>query len=811
MKTMKEQPKNLSRLFLPLAFLSLMLVVLFCDLSLAMEAESRTSSAGTVRDGNRPIPLLPDQPGVPICQQTQNLVLNPGFEQISGMPDSWYEGNRDFCNYSYDDPGPDSVVSAQVFAASRARDCMLFTHRIDEIPVESGRTYDYAAQVRADLSQGNAYLRVTFWSGLPGDWNYEGMAYTTRVTDTQEAWIEVTGSVTAPTEAEYARMEATLPASAAGSVWFDDVFFGLATCLDIHKRDEPDPVAPGEALTYTIVYSNTGREQATNVEVIETFDDYVDFESADPIPDRGDTVWEIPELLPGTSGTIMVVVRVEDDIEESVRLSNTVEIISDETLANPLSATTDTTVFSPLKGVDIKGPASGVRDTPYAFAAVVSPTTTTPPIAYTWSPAPVEGQGAIVTYTWSTLGNHTITVVAANAGGRFTDTHDVLITDATVAPADVTITGPQGGIVWADYTFIANVNPDTVTPPITYVWQASGHDQVTHTSDSPSDAVTFGWSKPGIKTVTVTATNAGGTVSSDHSITIVAVPLQSAHITGPTTGNVNTAYAFTTTVGPETATLPVTYTWEIQGQAPVTHRLDSFADVVNLVWAEPGDYTITVTAQNLGSVISSAHTIAIEIPADGVDIIGPTSGSVHTDYVFTAVASPFAATRPFDYSTWSPTPESGQGSASATYNWPVSGPQTIAVTATSVDGTFSDTHSIDIGASYTGLDQVNIDGPPVAEAHVPVVFTATVSPPTATPPFTYTWRITGQDDGGAVATTNATSHTAAFTWSSANLQTVVVTVTNDSGDTAADFHLISIRAPELELVLYFPLVMCQWP
>ena len=81
------------------------------------------------------------------------------------------------------------------------------------------------------------------------------------------------------------------------------------------------------------------------------------------------------------------------------------------------------------------------------------------------------------------------------------------------AVTDVTITGPEAGLIQRTYTFTASAGPITATWPITYVWRATGQSTVTHTGGI-SDTVVFSWSTPGVKDVMVTATNAGGAVSS---------------------------------------------------------------------------------------------------------------------------------------------------------------------------------------------------------------------------------------------------------------------------------------------------------
>ena len=436
---MKGQPKkNLVRPLLPLGFSSLLLVVLLCGLSQVIGAEPEVSSAVAPREENR-LGLLDYRAGVSVCQQTENRVPNPGFEQDIeepyDQPDHWFEDGA--CIFSYDDPGPDSDVSARIFAgSSRDENCRLRTTR-GESPVEPSRFYSCSASVRTNLLRGDAYLRITFWRWQEDDWEKVGDAYYTGpVTDTQELWVEVTGSAQAPADAEYAMVEAILPESSLGSVWFDNVFLGLATCLDISKSDDPDPVEPGQMLTYTIVYSNTGREKATDVEIIETYDEYVDFKRAQPPPLAGTiNIWRIPELLSDTSGTITVVVQVEHDIdiEECAWLSNTAQILSDETV-EAISTTITTTVTAiPPTEVDINDPTTGHINTAYTFTATVSPVTATLPITYVWEasgqPPVVNMSGLVdtVTFTWSTTGAHTIAVMAMNDWGIVTDTRIITV------------------------------------------------------------------------------------------------------------------------------------------------------------------------------------------------------------------------------------------------------------------------------------------------------------------------------------------------------------------------------------------------
>ncbi len=86
-------------------------------------------------------------------------------------------------------------------------------------------------------------------------------------------------------------------------------------------------------------------------------------------------------------------------------------------------------------------------------------------------------------------------------------------------PASVSITGPTIGKKNIVYTFTATVNPAAATTPLTFHWQASQQAPVEH-SGSLSDTISFTWGITGIQTVTVTATNAGGTVTDSHVVAI---------------------------------------------------------------------------------------------------------------------------------------------------------------------------------------------------------------------------------------------------------------------------------------------------
>ena len=84
-------------------------------------------------------------------------------------------------------------------------------------------------------------------------------------------------------------------------------------------------------------------------------------------------------------------------------------------------------------------------------------------------------------------------------------------------------------------------------------------------------------------------------------------------ISGPTTGITNTAYTFTATVSPPTATLPVTYTWQATGQSLITHTVHSLSDTAAFTWTIAGTKYVSVTAANCGGSDVDTHTIPISL------------------------------------------------------------------------------------------------------------------------------------------------------------------------------------------------------
>ena len=284
---------------------------------------------------------------------------------------------------------------------------------------------------------------------------------------------------------------------------------------------------------------------------------------------------------------------------------------------------------------------------------------------------------------------------------------------ALVPPDGVVIGGPLAGTINAVYTFTATVSPLTITQPITYAWQATAQSPVTHTG-RPSDIISFTWSASGAQAITVTATNAYGTVTATHVITTSlppdAVPVGHVTINGPLTGDVNVAHTFSAAVSPLTATQPITYAWQATAQSPVTHT-NGLSDTINFSWSESGTHTITATASNAYGMVTDTHTITISLPPEavpvaGVTINGPLAGDVNVAHTFSAAVSPLTATQPITYA-WqatgqSPVTHTGGLSDTVSFIWSASDTQAIIVTASNAYSAVTSIHTITLDPPVDG-------------------------------------------------------------------------------------------------------------
>ena len=126
-----------------------------------------------------------------------------------------------------------------------------------------------------------------------------------------------------------------------------EVFLPLPI-LKVTKEAEPDPVAKGGLLNYTITFENLGGADAHDVVLTETYDKDLEFITSDPPSDFGTTnTWTIGDLLVGQSGVLRVKGRVSSLAATGQKIKNVVDLTCKEN-ASAEAVINTTVVGSPL-------------------------------------------------------------------------------------------------------------------------------------------------------------------------------------------------------------------------------------------------------------------------------------------------------------------------------------------------------------------------------------------------------------------------------------------------------------------------------
>lgn len=174
--------------------------------------------------------------------------------------------------------------------------------------------------------------------------------------------------------------------------------------------------------------------------------------------------------------------------------------------------------------------------------------------------------------------------------------------------AGVQINGPNQGQTCTDYEFSAVVSPSNAPTPFNYVWEADGQEPVSHTGGL-TDSIVYRWGELGTQTITVTASSEGTSVSTTHSIQINTYK-PCLVLSGPRSGWPGTSLTFSATTTPVTTTVPVNYTWTVEGQSTVMHA-NGLTDTSSYTWSTPGVYDLNVTAVGPDGAASASLSVLI--------------------------------------------------------------------------------------------------------------------------------------------------------------------------------------------------------
>jgi|GEM_PF-2724142 len=124
---------------------------------------------------------------------------------------------------------------------------------------------------------------------------------------------------------------------------------------NLEKSVDKSIALPGDTLTYTLNYFNTGNIDLQNVVITETYDGHFTFNSSTPSPSSGNNVWNIGTLPVATGGSIVITGTLNESfpngttkVHNKAKMSTTTPNVAD------LYATADTTVTTACKLVVTK-------------------------------------------------------------------------------------------------------------------------------------------------------------------------------------------------------------------------------------------------------------------------------------------------------------------------------------------------------------------------------------------------------------------------------------------------------------------------
>lgn len=132
-----------------------------------------------------------------------------------------------------------------------------------------------------------------------------------------------------------------------------------------------------------------------------------------------------------------------------------------------------------------------------------------------------DGASDTISFSWSEPGTKVVFVSISNTDDVVPGTHSAVV---NAPPVGLVVTGPSEATIGTSYTLTATVSPVTVTAPIPYLWRATDNSLVVQVRGL-SDPAAFAWRAPGPQSITVTAQNVAGAVTSTRSATLNALPV----------------------------------------------------------------------------------------------------------------------------------------------------------------------------------------------------------------------------------------------------------------------------------------------
>lgn len=479
-------------------------------------------------------------------------------------------------------------------------------------------------------------------------------------------------------------------------------------------------------------------------------------------------------------------------------------------------------IFTPLESVTIVDePTTGTVDTSYTFQAIAAPDNANVPITYEWTAEGAENPITInpdqvsltdsQSFTWSSAGEKTVEVVASNEPGiTISDTHKITILPYIEPEFDSLVVSPELigaekniGTTGDEYDFTINVGPEGVSKPITYECVADEQEPQSNILSEEEEQTTgtcsFTWDTPGEKNVTVTVSNIGGEDTMKKTI-IIQRPPSAITIEGPTEVETGKPIEFTAGIKPDDTTLPVTYTWDVDGYNDnITVPDGDFSNAQELLWDTRGEKSIIVTAQNaVGEITSAPYKVIVADPPTDINITCPDDNVFKTnnDYTFRAQVLPESAAEPFTYE-WEATGldtvprKHNNRTDTQSFTWTTPGDKNVSVVVKGLVGSeIRKTANCPINIQPVLPESIEISGPTTGDLDESHSFQAKVEPSDVTLPLTFEW--VNNPEHPEEQTNESTSLVDSRTWTwhdTCETQRIRVTASNAYGSESDDHDI----------------------
>ena len=463
------------------------------------------------------------------------------------------------------------------------------------------------------------------------------------------------------------------------------------------------------------------------------------------------------QLTPTTSSSTQLVVTVP---ASSVATAGTVSV----TVVNPgggggtSNAQTFTINNPPPPVISSGAAATGTVGVAFTYQIVASNCPTSYNATGLPSGLTVNTSTGLISGTPTTAGTYSVTISATNAGGTGSATLTLTIKPpAPVITSPATATG-QVGVAFS-YQITATNNPTSYNA----TGLPAGLTVNTSTgliSGTPTTAGTY--------SVTISATNSGGTGSATLTLTInPAKPVITSSLTA--TGQVGVAFSYQITA----TNNPTSYN---ATGLPAGLTVNPSTGVISGTPTTTGIYSVTISATNSGGTGTATLIITINNPVPTTTSISPncaTAGS--TDFTLTVTGTKFVSGSVVNFGGTSLTPTS-----SSSTQLTVTVPASLVATAGTVSVTVvnpSPGGGTSNAQTFTIANTPVITSPLTATGTVGVAFSYTI---TATNnPTTYT--VTGTLPPGVTQGNGSNRNVISGTPTAAGTYSVTITVSNGGG------------------------------